>query len=199
MAEKEYIKLTPPRRQAGFAVLSVTRSNLWLGKDHLLSVETEGFNERYKRFYFRDIQAFTLRKTNRALILGVVTGGLTALFGGLAFLTGAIEGRWILGILAVVCALPFVVNLIYGPTCCCQLRTAVQIEDVPSISRVRRARKALQRLRPLIAEAQGQIAVEEIPLRFQALLAAAAPAGRAAPGTAPPVVEVADAPPQTAG
>jgi hypothetical protein len=199
MAEKEYTQLTPPRRQAGFAVVSVTRSNLWLGKDHLLSVETEGYTERYKRFYFRDIQAVIVRKTNRALIIGVVTGTLTALFVIFTVVSNAIEAKWVLGILAAVCALPFVVNLIYGPTCFCQLRTAVQTEDLPSLSRVRRARKVLQRVRPLIAEAQGQIAAEEIPTRLQTMLATAAPAGIATPGTAPPVVEAAGAPPQSGG
>ena len=46
MAEKEYRKLTPPRRTAGFAIVSVTRSNLWLGRDHLLCIEAEGYTVR---------------------------------------------------------------------------------------------------------------------------------------------------------
>lgn len=199
MAKKEYTKLTPPRRKPGFAVISVTRANLWLGKDHLLSVETEGYNERYKRFYFRDIQALIVRRTNRALVIGLITGMLTALFGVFAAVSSAVEGRWFFGILTAVCAIPFLLNLAYGPTCASQLRTAVQTEDVPSLSRVRRVRKVLRRIRPLIAEAQGQITAEEIPGQFQTLLTATAPAGLADPGTAPPVIEAADSTPSTAG
>ena len=181
MAEREYIKLTSPRQRGGFAVVSTCRSNLWLAKDHVLCVETEGYTESYKRFYFRDIQAITLRKTDRGMILSAVAGGMTAIFGALALAMSAIEGRWIFGILAGICAIPFTLNFLYGPTCKCQLRTAVQTEDIPSMGRVRRARKVMNRLRPLIAEAQGQITAEEIPLRFQELITSPAK-----PGDVPP-------------
>ena len=192
MAEREYIKLTPLRQRRGFAIFSTSRSNLWLGSDHLLCVETEGYTESYKRFYFRDLQAITLRQTNRAVILTAVTGGMTAIFGALALAMSAIEGRWIFGILASICAVPLLVNLLYGPTCACQLRTAVQTEDVPSMGRIRRARKVFARLRPLIAEAQGQLAAEEIPLRFLELHATPAPAGGE-----PPIIGTLDVPPRT--
>lgn len=181
MTEPEYIKLTPPRQRGGFAVVSSCRSNLWLAKDHVLCVETEGYTESYKRFYFRDIQAVTLRKTVRMLVLAIVTGSFTGLFSFIALTVDAIEATWIFGILAGICAIPFILNFLYGPTCACQLRTAVQTEDMPSMGRVRRARKVMNRLRPLIAEAQGQITAEEIPLRFQELIASPA-----APGDVPP-------------
>jgi hypothetical protein len=181
MAVREYTKLTPPRRTATFGVVSVTRSNLWLGKDHLLCVETEGFTEKYRRFYFRDIQAITLTRTKRALVLGIVTGAFTTLFALSAIVVNDIAGKVILGILGGVCAIPFVLNFIYGPTCKCELRTAVQTENVPSMSRVRRARKVLNRLRPLITEAQGQLTAEEIPLRFSEMIAA--------PGSEPPIMQ----------
>jgi hypothetical protein len=181
MAASNYIKLTPPRRNATFAVASTSRSNLYLGSDHLLSVETVFYSEKYRRFYFRDIQAITLRRTKRALVIGIVTGILTLLFVLGVLLSSAIEARVVWSILAGVCFVPFVVNLIYGPTCTCELRTAVQTEKVPSMSRVRRAHKVLARIRPLIAEAQGQLTAEEITLRFQ---------GRfVAPNNEPPLVE----------
>lgn len=181
MAGKEYTKLTPPRRTAGFAILSVTRSNLWLGKDHLLGIETEGYTEKYKRFYFRDIQAITLRRTNRMWTVFVVTGSLTLFFGIIALTMDAVEGKWIFGILGGICAIPFLLNLIYGPTCKCELRTAVQTENVPSMSRVRRARKVLNCIRPLIAEAQGQLVAEEISLRFREMITA--------PENEPPIMQ----------
>lgn len=181
MPVREYTQLTPPRRTATFGVVSVTRSNLWLGMDHLLCVETEGYTEKYRRFYFRDIQAITLRRTNRALVFGVVTGALTAVFALLVLAIDDIAGKWVFGILGGVCAIPFILNFIYGPTCKCELRTAVQTENVPSMSRVRRARKVINRIRPLIAEAQGQLAAEEIPLRFREMIAA--------PANEPPIMQ----------
>lgn len=181
MAEREYIKLTPPRQRGGVAVVSSHRSNLWLGPDHLLGVETEGYTESYKRFYYRDIQAITLRKTNRATIIGTVTGAFTAIFAALALAAASFEAKAAWGFPAALFAVPFFINLAYGPSCKCQLRTAVQVEDVPSMSRIRRARKVIARLRPLIAEAQGQIAAEEIPLRFQELVTSPALAGSEPP------------------
>lgn len=178
---REYLKLTPPRRTAGFAIVTVTRSNLWLGSDHLLCVESEGFNESYRRFYFRDIQAITLRKTQRALVTGLVTGLLAGLFAVLMVSVSDVAGKWLLAILATLCGIPFLLNLLYGPTCECELRTAVQTEKVPSMSRVRRARRVLHRIRPLIAEAQGQLSPEDIASRFRDRLAA--------PGTEPPVAQ----------
>ena len=62
MAEKEYQRLTRARlRRAGFFTAVATRSSLWLGKDHLLCIDSNGYGEDYKRFYFRDIQTITLR------------------------------------------------------------------------------------------------------------------------------------------
>jgi hypothetical protein len=181
VAKGEYIKLTPVRQRRGFAIISSSRSNLWLGPDHLLCVETEGYTESYKRFYFHDIQAITLRKTSRMLVLAVVTGLLAGLFSFVALIVDAVEARWGFGILAGICALPFLLNFFYGPTCACRLQTAVQTEDMPSMGRVRRARNVIARLRPLIAGAQGQITADEISLRFQELSPTPTPAGGEAP------------------
>jgi hypothetical protein len=72
------------------------------------------------------------------------------------------------------------------------LRTAVQIEELPSMSRIERARKVIARVRPLIAEAQGTLVPEEIPARMREL-AEWPPSG---PATAPASAEAkTDAPP----
>ena len=84
-----------------------------------------------------------------------------------------------MGILTVFCAGPLLLNLLLGPTCVCYLRTAVQIDRLAAIRRVRRAERALDRLRPLIEAAQG-LAMEET---------ATAPgqsAGESAPAVPPP-------------
>ena len=50
------------------------------------------------------------------------------------------------------------------------IRTAVQLEELPSLNRLPRFRKALNRLRPLIETAQGRLALEEIPARMTELI-----------------------------
>jgi hypothetical protein len=190
VADREYIKLTPLRQRGGLAIVSSHRSNLWLGKDHLLGVETEGYTESYKRFYFQDIQSITLRKTGRGWVLAIVTGLLTGFFAFVAAAVDPAEAKWVFGIIAGVCAIPFLLNFLYGPTCACELRTAVQTEEIPSLGRIRRARKVIARLRPLIADAQGRITADEILLRFQELITLPATAG-----PEPPIIGTTNVPP----
>ena len=51
------------RRLPGRAFSLVSRDSLWLAEDHLLSVQSNRFSEDYRRYYFRDIQAFAIQRT----------------------------------------------------------------------------------------------------------------------------------------
>lgn len=194
MAQKEYIQIAPTRQRRRFSFVSSSRSSLWLGKDHLLLVDTEGYSESYKRFYLRDIQAIILRRTNRRLVLAMITGLIASLLGLAAIAIDDIAGKWVFIVLVSIVGIPFVLNFFYGPTCACKLQTAVQTEDLPSLSRVRRARKVLARIRPLIADAQGQLTSEEVSARMQEQPSVAASQMESLPVANPP-----DSPPQSPG
>ena len=56
----------PYRRLPGRGRTPLGSHSLWIGEDHLLLVELRGFTETYRRFYFRDVQAIILRRTDRA-------------------------------------------------------------------------------------------------------------------------------------
>jgi hypothetical protein len=173
MAEKEYQRLTSMSR-----IAFVSRSSLWLGKDHLLCIDSNGYAENYKRFYFRDIQTVTFMASKRRFIWNWVSGAPTAIF--LVLLLGALPytgstgpgsnlGELVFfGFLTFVFALVFLINNLLGPSCICHLRTAVQTEELPSLNRLRRARKLLNRIRPFITAAQGALSPEEIPARMRA-------------------------------
>ena len=81
------------------SIVSTSRASLWVGKDHLLCIDTNGYTETYKRFYFRDIQAVILRKTVEwhimSVILSVIIGGfaLFALLAGNAGVARALSLR----------------------------------------------------------------------------------------------------------
>lgn len=175
MAEKEYQRLTRARlRRTGALAVFATRSSLWLGKDHLLCIDsTGGYAEEYKRFYFRDIQAITLRKTKRRPILNWILAVPLAMCSAV-LIVGLVDisrrpfqtdDYW--GFVgwgtpfALVLGL-MIINTLRGPGCVCHLRTAVQTEVLPSLNRLRRARKVLDRIRPLVAAAQGTLSPEEI-------------------------------------
>lgn len=188
MADVPYKRLTRDRMPRQFAVVSVGRVSLWLGSDHLLLVERSGFTESYKRFYFRDIQAITIQKTSRRSIWNGVLAipFVICLFGFFVSMTSPrnTTGMVISSILLVITLLPIILNNIRGTACTCQLKTAVQIENLGSIGRVNQAHKVLDKIRPFIVAAQGQLTAEEVSARMQHTVLAQQNALQPAPSAA---------------
>ena len=160
----------PPtyRRLPGRGRSLVEYVTLYAAPDHLLHISSTGFSESYRRFYFRDIHAITVRKT----VAGPL---LTALWGALAFfcLIGAVStggvGGWIgWGTATGIFLAILLGNIFRGPTCECTIHTAVQSRRLYSINRLRRAERFLSILRPLLLAAQGQVAQEELRQRIDA-------------------------------
>ena len=139
-------------------------ARLYLGPDHLLQAASTGYSETYKRFYFRDIQAIIIRRSNWGLFWAVVW-----LIPAVAFALGALGSNG--GIAAVfwsvtgVFFLGLCIHLLLGPTCVCQVQTAVQTEKLPSLKRLPKARKILNQLKPLIAAVQGDLSAQELAAR----------------------------------
>jgi hypothetical protein len=166
MAQIEYQRLTRPRTRARFAAVRTSNGSLWLGTDHLLSVDSNGYTESYKRFYFRDIQSITIQKTGNWQIWNFIWG--IAVFIALALVLATKPPGWpsswdsndeaglffFTGLIALL-VMFLLINFFLGATCKCYLRTAVQIEELPSLRRLRKTRKIMAQIRPLIAAAQG--------------------------------------------
>jgi hypothetical protein len=194
MTESTYQRLTRDRIPRQFAVVTASRVSLWLGNDHLLLVEGTGFTETYKRFYFRDIQAITVQETTRRTVWNSVLAVPLAicLIGLLVSSLPAanVPAMITWSIFAVILAVPFAVNNVRGTACVCQLRTAVQTEDLGSLSRVRKAQKVLEKIRPLIAAAQGQLTAAEVSAHMHEAASGMTAAGQPEPpaSPAPPVI-----------
>ena len=145
------------RRLPGRGVTLTHYAYLYLGPDHLLQSAATGYSETYKRFYFRDIQAFIIRRT------GIWTIWLLALlvpalfFAIFAILAPDAVGAAILWTIAGVLLLGSVINLLLGPSCVCHLQTAVQTEKLPSLKRLKKAQKLLNQIKPLIEAEQGRL------------------------------------------
>ena len=127
MAAQKYKRLTRERGPAQFSILAMSRSSLWLGDDHLLFLECTGYSETYKRFFFRDIQAFTIRKTKTRAVWNWVWGIFLVLSG---LIIWAASSDWqsvgtivAASIVLVVFGLPLLLNNVFGPTCACEIRT----------------------------------------------------------------------------
>jgi hypothetical protein len=143
------------------------RVQLWQGEEHLLLVEWDGTREYYKRFGYGDIQAFIVRKTSEGMILNVVLLAVIILISFWGISISDTIGRAVLLSIAGIFALVLLANFLSGPTCKCWVQTAVQVEDLTSLSRLPRARKVLTRLRPLITHVQGELSPEEVSARLQ--------------------------------
>ena len=128
---------------------------LYLGPDHLLQVTSSGFTETYQRYYFQDIQAIAYYHT----VLGRIMNSILAGAAGIIFLGGLATGEpgamIGFGIVSMIILIPLLFNLAQGPTCYCYLTTAVQTVKLPSLGRMPRAQRIIERLQPLIAAAQG--------------------------------------------
>jgi hypothetical protein len=163
MAEKEYRKL-PGKGMKRRAFLDIVRirAQVWMGRDHLLYQLSTGYTEDYKRFYYKDIQAVTIRKTKRFLIWSLVLPLL-------AFIC-AVSGynsepfRYAYWVAAAFFFLFFLIHFSLGPTCICRLHTYVSTEEIYSWKRVRTVRKAIAVIAPLIEASQGSsLPVAESP------------------------------------
>jgi hypothetical protein len=178
VAEKQYQRLTrsAPYSSGRITVALAWRQSLWLAQDHLLSIRSNRFVEEYRRFYFRDIQAITVRKTRRRDFWNMVLS-LLLLFCVAILMSqdNAIRmAVWAWSLVLVLVGLPLLLNNLLGPTCTCYMRTAVQVEELPSMNRLRKAQKILMLIRPLIAAAQGELTTEQVSIGMQELAQAAA-------------------------
>lgn len=129
------------------------RYTLWMGRDHLLHIATGIFVEEYKRFYFRDIQSLIVHKSNSWLVWNFVL-----LF--LAFVSALITGafadieRMAAGIITILLILIVLISFIRGPGCVCYIQTSVQTQRLRSISRINKAKKIMDFLKPMVHRSQ---------------------------------------------
>jgi hypothetical protein len=154
-SKKEYIQLP------GSYFSLKTSAKLFLGKDHLLSLQNTGYTESYKRFYFKDIQAIVAQKTGDGMLWSIVHAIFTAAWILLALIIDKPVYSFVFGwIPAGIFLISFLVNILSGPTCVSYIYTAVTKEKLRSLNRLRKAQKVMVQLRPFIDNAQGRLTAE---------------------------------------
>jgi hypothetical protein len=135
------------------SILPGLRTKLYLGSDHLLLIEQLILVERYKRIYFRDIQAITRADSARWVIFSVIWG-LFALVSALILLFHHPVALAIGSIFTLLFGFAFGQSIVQGPTCIVRLQTASQTYRIAPLERVRVFRKGMERIEPLIRDAQ---------------------------------------------
>jgi hypothetical protein len=173
---------SPYKKLAGRGLTWGGPSRVWLGEDHVLLVLTRGYVEAYRRFFFKDIQGFVVRQTQIGKIWNAVWAACVAFFGFLALALNDV-GTIIMLCLAAPFAVGLLINVLLGPTCSFHIRTAVQTERLPAVSRVRSAQNFIEGIEPLITAAQGEIAGDQFNAELERLQNSAG-----YPAAAPPVM-----------
>lgn len=130
---------------------------LYLADAYLLQVQVFRLRESYLRFAYKDIQAIEICRTKRGVAYSVSLVVITVLF-----LLGVLAaddqgGKYTLAGIAGVLAVFLVVELIRGATCRCIVQTATGKHQLPSLVRMKPARRALERIADRIAAAQGTL------------------------------------------
>ena len=147
-------------RRKGFIAITRIYCTLWLANDHILSVDNRIFSESYRRFYFRDIQAIIVQQTRRGKVWNIAWSVLTG-FAVVLALSFKKYGILPFGILAGLFMVAWFVNWVLGPTCTCEIITAVQRETLPSLGRLKTAEKVIPALRQVIKKTQGELNLED--------------------------------------
>ena len=153
--DKAYKRL-PGRRRRAFG-----SNTLWMGPDHLLHIANSGYSENYRRFYYKDIQAVTLRKLGYWKKVNLALGALCAAL----FLAASLAGDvWmpVFLVSGIILLLLLLTYLLWGSTCECYLRTAVQVEKLPSLHRLRSAQRTMDLVQQKIESIQGRLTLETI-------------------------------------
>ena len=151
--------------------------SVWLGDDHLLEATSVIIIEHYRRFFFHDIRAFVLQRTNARSKLGWIFGGVSALFALIAlsawwFGMNNAKEEWhpmfyvvavLFGGPSVILSVLLLINLLRGPTCRCHLLTSTGWKVLSAPTRLGAASRMEAQLIAQIQAVQGPTSVPEAP------------------------------------
>ena len=158
-------------------------SRLVSAADHLMLVTCEMATEHYRRFYYRDIEAFIIRPTRERALYNIVLSLLISLLGlwtGMAVTGYEPEIAAIPIFIAIPIVIIMLVVTLGGTRCKVLIQTRVQTVEIPSLGRLRKLPKALEYIEERINLAQPQI---DRPVNPQVAAIAEQPEPRAAAAT----------------
>ena len=136
---------------------------LWLAADHIMEASSLFGVERYRRIYFREVEALIIRTTGDRLTRNVVFGLGAALAIAVAWGTyspsesanpGALVAPIAWAFFCGLCLAAVIWNSIAGEGCAFYVQTPAGLVQLRSLRRLPVARRARERLLPLINAAQ---------------------------------------------
>lgn len=139
------------------------RDRLFMAKNHVMHVSRNrvSFTESYKRFYFEDIQAITLRPTATITAVNIFALLGVGLF-GLGFLMSEGTQATVFAIITALILAWLIGSLRLGPSCACQIQTAVQVERLTALFRRKQSLIAIEKIARQASLAQGEFNAEHL-------------------------------------
>jgi hypothetical protein len=151
-----YRRLTPKKRSIG------GHTQLWMGTDHLLLVNSSRFTEKYQRFSLADIQAIVVSDGPDRTVLQAL-----AVLASIGWAAGALAvdftfGKWFFAVTGLLFLALAILDIARGRRCRCFLHTAVSRKPLLPVSRQRIARRFLAAIVPAIEGVQGALSAEQL-------------------------------------
>jgi hypothetical protein len=151
----EYTRLT--RNVAGLS----SYSSLWLGTDHLMIVQSTGYQESYARLQLIDIKGIFLTGTKRRVwwtcTWGIITG--LSLIALISTVRGEQSPPYFSLLFSVLGGIGLIWNHVIGAGCRAHVVTGVQTAELPALVRIKKTRQVIARLQPLINAIQANVVV----------------------------------------
>lgn len=138
---------------------SFERQKLYFGDDHLLVIDGT-YSERYRRLYYKDIQALLRYPTAGSIILQVIL--IFILIPSLIGLLSGDEFAWGYLFPIVPIGLILAYSIYLGRSCRIALKTQVQLVRLSAVGNLRKARKFEARLTERVEQAQGRLTAEAL-------------------------------------
>lgn len=144
-----------------------SRGSLWLADDHILQITSSGVQERYQRFYLRDIRAIMIGEAWTGMVCAGIFGIPAFLLGlgviaSLASQRGFTNTVFVFTLLAI-CLCGMIFFLWRGRTAKVYVVTELQTTLLRSVARKWQARKFIDQLAPLINAAQTDLVRAQPP------------------------------------
>lgn len=138
------------------------RRRLYLGSDHLLVIDSDGYTENYRFINYRDIESIRLMRTVNYPMWGWVFGIYSVLILWLGYIATAEWAQIALSAVAAFTLILLMVHLLKGPTVSVRLETAVSVIELPNLDRLRRAEQVIATITEQIEKAQGTLDRSEL-------------------------------------
>lgn len=136
------------------------RQKLYFGEDHLLVIDGT-YVERYRRLYYKDIQALLRYRTWSSIVIQLFLA-MIIFFGVIGVFTGATAPNWWWLFLIVPISVILAYTFYAGRSCAVGVKTQVQLVRLTAIGGVRKARKFEQQLSERIEATQGALTSEAL-------------------------------------